>query len=85
MRTTGSIIVALVDHGRAGTPKMASVGRCETLSKSGRGKKGGLSQYAERLGRTSQYIRQLWNAAKVLDTAKPKSQLSGFTKDETPT
>lgn len=43
----------------------------------GRGKKGGLSQYAERVGKSRQYITQLHQAAEVA-AGKPASQLAGL-------
>lgn len=43
----------------------------------GRGKKGGLSEYAEKVGRKHQYISQLRQAAEVVDGI-PASQLAGF-------
>ena len=49
------------------------------LSKGGRGKKGGLSEYAEKVGKSNQYIGQVKAAAEVLTTLeKPPSQLGGF-------
>lgn len=38
---------------------------CEQLGKGGRGKKGGLSAYAERVGKGESYIRQVKQAAEV--------------------
>lgn len=44
----------------------------------GRGNKGGLSKYAEQLGKTHGYISQVRQAATVLNTIKPVSQLTGL-------
>ncbi len=52
--------------------------RCQELEKGGRGKKGGLSEYADRLGKTQGYISQVRQAAEVLEVAKPISQLMSF-------
>jgi N6-adenosine-specific RNA methylase IME4 len=51
--------------------------RCETLAKGGRGKKGGLSEYAERIGKTGGYVTQIRQAAEVVEPI-PFSQLKGF-------
>jgi len=44
----------------------------------GRGKKGGLAEYAAKVGKSKQYIQQIRDAAEVLIKAKPSSQLDGF-------
>lgn len=49
---------------------------CVSLSEGGRGKKGGLSEYAGKVGRKHQYISQLVSAAKVAE--KAASQLAGL-------
>lgn len=47
--------------------------------KGGRGKVGGLSEYAKKLGKTRQYVSQLREAAEVIAACrKPASQLAGF-------
>lgn len=51
---------------------------CETLAKGGRGKKGGLSAYAERVGRTKQSISILREAAQVLDGVKGSICIDGL-------
>jgi N6-adenosine-specific RNA methylase IME4 len=42
----------------------------------GRGKKGGLSEYARQIGKQRQYITQLWEAGEVMDAVKSASQLA---------
>src|SRR5262245_33948530 len=47
--------------------------------KGGRGKKGGLSEYAERIGKTHGYVSQVRMAGEVFRAIeKPVSQLTGF-------
>ncbi len=51
---------------------------CVSLSAGGRGKKGGLSEYAVLVGRSAGFITQIVNAARVADALKPFSQLDGL-------
>jgi hypothetical protein len=44
----------------------------------GRGKTGGISEYARRVGKSQPYISQVRSAAEVLRVVKPISQLMGL-------
>jgi hypothetical protein len=46
--------------------------------KGGRGKKGGLSEYAARIGKSKQYLSQLLDTARVLDSLKGQVDLTVF-------
>jgi hypothetical protein len=44
----------------------------------GRGQKGGLSEYAEQIGKSKQYVSQVRQAAEVLKAVKPSTQVDGL-------
>ena len=48
------------------------------VAKGGRGKKGGLSEYAKRLGKTQQYMSRMRDAAEVLCNAKLTTRVVSF-------
>jgi N6-adenosine-specific RNA methylase IME4 len=48
------------------------------LEKGGRGKKGGLSEYAEKIGKTKQHVSETREAAEVYLTVKASTQVDGF-------
>jgi N6-adenosine-specific RNA methylase IME4 len=48
------------------------------LGKGGKGRKGGLSEYAERIGKTKQYVAQLRQAAEVAEASKPTTGVVGL-------
>ena len=52
--------------------------RVVELGNGGAGRKSGISQYARKLGRTQGYVTQVRQAAEVLASIKPISQLMGF-------
>lgn len=56
--------------------------RAVPLAGGGRGKRGGLSEYAERIGRTGEYIGQLRNAADVLVVVKTPNLSLEFIGDK---
>jgi hypothetical protein len=57
-----------------GIHALAVVGK----AKGGKGKKGGLSRYAELLGKSHQYLSQLVQAAEVAEAVKPATQVAGL-------
>ena len=52
--------------------------RAVPLGDGGRGKKGGLSDYAKAIGKTKQYVSQLRDAATVLTSVKPSTQVDSL-------
>jgi ParB-like chromosome segregation protein Spo0J len=48
------------------------------LETGGRGKEGGLSEYAKAIGKSNGYLTQVRQAAEVLEACKPFSQLNGL-------
>lgn len=52
--------------------------RAVPTTKGGRGKNGGLSAYAKRIGKSQQYVSQVRDAAEVAEAVKPTSQLVGL-------
>jgi ParB/RepB/Spo0J family partition protein len=74
--------MALVTSNNQGELSPLEIGlhalRCVGKAKAGRGKKGGLAEYAEKIGKSKQYISQLVAAAEVVETLKSSSQLDDF-------
>src|ERR1044071_9760564 len=74
--------MALVTSNNQGELSPLEIGlhalRCVGRAKAGRGKKGGLSDYAVKIGKSQQYLSQLVAAAKVVSALKSTSQLVDF-------
>ena len=77
-----SAYMALVTSNSQGELSPLEIGlhalHCVSLSSGGRGKTGGLSEYAAKVGKSGGFITQIVQAARVAEAVKPFTQVKGL-------